>query len=46
MYYLTDNQILELVREYLTESSYHYAVMINGGWGSGKTHFVKATSNN
>lgn len=41
MYYLTDNQILELVREYLTESSYHYAVMINGGWGSGKTHFVK-----
>lgn len=41
MSYLSNDDIINLVSEYLKESYYNYAIMIDGSWGSGKTYFIK-----
>ncbi|NCB52364.1 MAG: hypothetical protein EOM54_10885 [Clostridia bacterium] len=41
MDYLSNDAIIDLVNIYLKENIYDYAIMIDGGWGSGKTYFVK-----
>ena len=41
MSYLSDAKIIDLVKGYISENIYNYAIMINGAWGSGKTYFVK-----
>lgn len=38
--YLTDNEIIEIIKEYVDNSIYNYAVLIDGEWGCGKTHFI------
>lgn len=38
---LTDNEIVDILIDYVDESIYNYAVMIDGEWGCGKTHFIK-----
>ena len=38
---LNDGEIIEVVKEYIDNAIYNYAVMIDGEWGSGKTYFVK-----
>lgn len=39
--YLSPNEIVENVLEYLDNTIYNYAFMIDGSWGVGKTFFVK-----
>ena len=39
--FLSDSEIIEVVKEYLNSNIYNYAVMIDGEWGSGKTYFIK-----
>ena len=38
---LSDDEILEVVREYLKDIIYNYAILIDGDWGSGKSYFIK-----
>ena len=35
------NNIINLIKVYLNEKESDYAVLIDGGWGCGKTYFVK-----
>ncbi|URJ58980.3 P-loop NTPase fold protein [Paenibacillus polymyxa] len=39
--YLTDEKIIDLIVEYVTDDRYKQAVLIDGDWGSGKTYFVQ-----
>lgn len=39
--YLTDNEIVEIIKEYVDNSIYNYAVLIDGEWGCGKTYFIE-----
>lgn len=39
--YLSNEEILELIQHYLVTNIYNYAVLIDGDWGCGKTHFIK-----
>lgn len=41
--YLSDNEIVEVINEYINSDIYNYAVLIDGSWGSGKTFFVRNT---
>lgn len=36
----SDDLVKELLK-YLDDDTYNYAVMIDGGWGSGKSYFIK-----
>lgn len=36
----TENTI-NVIRDYLNDKTYPYAIMLDGEWGSGKTYFVK-----
>lgn len=38
---LSDEELLSEIKYYVGNKFYNYAVMIDGAWGSGKTHFVK-----
>lgn len=38
---MTEKDIILEIERYLTDTSYNYAVMIDGEWGCGKTYFVK-----
>lgn len=38
---LSDEELLSEIKYYVENKFYNYAVMIDGAWGSGKTHFVK-----
>ena len=38
---LTDDEIVDVIINYIDEKIYNYAVMIDGEWGCGKTHFIK-----
>lgn len=40
---MTEQQIKEEILRYLRDTSYNYAVLIDGEWGSGKTYFVTNT---
>ncbi len=37
---MKDQQLLSIVDDFIFHRLYHYALMINGSWGSGKTYFV------
>lgn len=39
--YMSESNILKEIQYYVDTDFYNYAVMIDGAWGSGKTHFVK-----
>ena len=36
-----NSHINQIVEDYLTQAKTDYAVLITGGWGIGKTHYVK-----
>jgi len=38
---MNDEQIKKAIISYIDEKIYNYAVMIDGGWGTGKSYFVK-----
>ncbi|MCM1050208.1 MAG: KAP family NTPase [Clostridiales bacterium] len=38
---LTDDEIVDVLINYVDENIYNYAVMIDGEWGCGKTYFIK-----
>lgn len=38
---LTDDEIVDVLINYIDEQLYNYAVMIDGEWGCGKTYFIK-----
>lgn len=38
---LTDDEIIKIITDYVNEEIYNYAVMLDGGWGCGKTYFIK-----
>lgn len=40
---MNDKQILMTIDNYITSRLYHYAIMINGKWGCGKTYFITQT---
>ena len=35
------DSILETIKSYITEENTDYAILLDGDWGTGKTHFVK-----
>lgn len=39
--YLTEEEITKELDDYIYNVSTKYAVLLNGGWGSGKTYFIK-----
>lgn len=39
--HLTDEKIIEMLIDYVTDSRYKQAVLIDGEWGSGKTYFIE-----
>lgn len=41
LHILTDSEIVDILINYIDESIYNYAVMIDGEWGCGKTYFIK-----
>lgn len=38
---LSDDEIVKVVREYLNDNVYNYAILIDGDWGTGKSYFIK-----
>ena len=36
--YMSGNEIIDYVNNYINKSNYNYAVLIDGCWGSGKTY--------
>jgi len=38
---MNNEEIKNAVINYIKDSIYHYAVMVNGDWGTGKSYFVK-----
>lgn len=39
--FLSDNEIIEMIKEYIDDTIYNRAILIDGAWGTGKTFFVK-----
>ncbi len=39
--YLSDSDLAKEVERYIYEEGYNYAILIDGGWGCGKTYFIK-----
>lgn len=39
--HLSDEQITALLIEYVSDERYQQAILIDGDWGSGKTHFIQ-----
>lgn len=39
--FLKENEIIDIVKEYVENKNTGYAIMIDGEWGSGKTYFVR-----
>ena len=37
---MTDSQITQEILRYIEDSSYDYAVLIDGEWGCGKTYYI------
>ena len=38
---MNDQQAIQAIDKFISMRFYHYALMINGKWGCGKTHFVQ-----
>ena len=43
MDYLNDKQMVSAILDYLDESTYNYAILVDGAWGVGKSYFVDET---
>ncbi len=41
--YLNNDEIVDIIKNYVDKSSYKYSVLINGEWGTGKSHLIKNT---
>jgi len=41
--YMSDLEIVDFIQNYIDKSSYNYAVLIDGSWGSGKTFLLENT---
>lgn len=39
--YLNNKEIIEVLEEYINNPKKQYAILIDGEWGCGKTHFIK-----
>lgn len=39
--FLSDNEIIETIKEYIDDTIYNRAILIDGAWGTGKTFFIK-----
>ena len=39
--YLQNDEIISVLKDYLTDNRYKQAILIDGGWGHGKTFFIK-----
>ena len=39
--YLNNKEIIEVLEEYVNNPKKQYAILIDGEWGCGKTHFIK-----
>ena len=39
--FLKENEIIDIVKEYVENKNTGYAILIDGEWGSGKTYFVR-----
>lgn len=39
--FLQDDDIISILKDYLTDNRYKQAILIDGGWGYGKTFFIK-----
>lgn len=39
--FLSDKEIIETIKEYIDDTVYNRAILIDGSWGTGKTFFVK-----
>ena len=39
--YLQNDEIISILKDYLTDNRYKQAILIDGGWGHGKTFFIK-----
>jgi len=40
----TNTVLNDAIKSYLSESTYDYAILIDGAWGSGKTYYIKNTT--
>ena len=38
---LTDNEIIDILTDYIKNPKMNYAILLDGEWGSGKTYFIK-----
>ena len=38
---ISSEEVVSLVKEYIDNNIYNYAILIDGEWGSGKTYFLK-----
>ncbi len=41
--YMSDGEILHFIKNYIDNTIYNHAILIDGSWGSGKTYFIKHT---
>lgn len=41
MEYLKENEIEQIIINYITKEKSNYAILLDGAWGCGKTFFVK-----
>lgn len=39
--FLSDQEIIQTIKEYIDDTVYNRAILIDGTWGSGKTFFIK-----
>ena len=39
--FLSDKEIIEIIKDYIDDTIYNRAILIDGAWGTGKTFFVK-----
>lgn len=38
---LSDDELTKMILDYLNETIYNYAILIDGQWGSGKTYYIE-----
>lgn len=38
---MNDDKIIDFIKNYIDKTSYNYAILIDGSWGSGKTYFIE-----
>ena len=38
---LTEEQILKIIKKYISKNETNYAILLDGEWGTGKTYFIR-----